>query len=118
MTKHADKNNTASLLIRSGLAIAFIYAATSSLITPRDWIIYLPHFATTIIDGFTLIKLFAVYELVLAGLLVSGKYVRWVGAVSALTFLAIILSNLSLINITFRDAALFFASLALVFIDD
>jgi hypothetical protein len=114
----ANKNKTASLLIRSGLAIVFIYAATSSLVTPQDWIIYLPHFATTIINANTLIKLFALYELVLAGMLISGKYVRRVGLASALTFLGIILSNFSLLTITFRDVALFFASLALVFIEE
>jgi hypothetical protein len=118
VTNHANKNNTASLLIRSGLAIVFLYAATSSLVTPQDWVIYLPHFATNLVDTTTLVRLFAVYELVLAGLLISGKYVRWVGMTAALTFLAIILSNFSLFTITFRDVALFFSALALVFIED
>ena len=118
MAKHTNKNNTASLLIRTGLAIVLLYAATSSLITPQDWVIYLPRFATDIIAADTLIKLFAIYELVLAGLLISGKYIRWVGLVTAATFLGILLSNFSLFRITFRDIALLFASLALVFIDD
>jgi hypothetical protein len=118
MTTTAKKNNTASLLIRSGLAIVFLYAATSSLVTPQDWVIYLPHFATSIIDATTLVRMFAVYELVLAGLLISGKFIRWVGMASAATFLAVILSNFSLFSITFRDVALFFSALALVFIED
>jgi uncharacterized membrane protein YphA (DoxX/SURF4 family) len=96
MARHARKTNKASLLLRSGLAIVLLYAATSALVTPQDWVIYLPHFATTIVNANTLIKLFAIYELVLAGLLISGKFIRWVGVVSALIF----------------------ASLALVFIDD
>lgn len=115
---HANKNNTASLLIRSGLAIVFLYAATSTLITPQDWVIYLPHFVTSLIDPTTLVRIFAVYELVLAGLLIAGRYIRWVGLLTAITFLGVILSNFSLFTITFRDVALFFSALALVFIEE
>jgi hypothetical protein len=118
VAKQANKSGTSSLLLRSGLAVVFIYAAVSSLITPEDWAIYLPRLAIEIADADLLLRIFAIYELVLAGLLISGRYVKWAGSLSALTFFGIIIANPSLFSITFRDIALIFASLALVFLED
>ncbi len=118
MAKHANKANTASLLIRAGLAIVFLYAAIASLTHPQDWAAFLPGIITKLAPATSWLKVFAIYELVLAGFLIGGKYVRYVGMVCAVTFAGIIASQPSLFSVTFRDVALIFASLALVFIDD
>lgn len=113
--KVANKNNLTPLLLRIGLAIVFLYACVSSFKNPQDWVGYLPKFAKDVVSADVLLKIFSFYELVLALWLLSGKYVKYAGAVSALTLVGIVLSNLSLFTITFRDIALIFASLALVF---
>jgi uncharacterized membrane protein YphA (DoxX/SURF4 family) len=108
-----EDKNLAPLLLRIGLATVFLYAAISSLANPNDWIGFLPPFLTDMISGYTLLKFFAVYELVLAAWLLSGMYVRYAGLLCAATLAGITLSNFSLFAISFRDIGLMFAALAL-----
>ncbi len=112
------KTNLTSILLRVGLATVFTYAAISALKNPQDWIGYLPQFAKDQIAGNTLLHIFSAYELALALWLLSGKYIKYAALLSALTFSGIVVFNLSLFAITFRDVALIFASLALVFTKD
>ena len=107
----------ASLLLRVGLAAVLIYASVASLVSPLDWIGYLPHFLTNHISGHFLLHGFSVYEMTLAIWLLSGIYIKYAAVLGALTFSGIILSDLSLLAITFRDIVMVFASLALVFIE-
>lgn len=101
------------LLIRLGLAIVFLYAAISSFLDPREWLGFLPPFLTRLIDGEILLKIFSVYELLLAAWLISGVYTRYAGLLCAATLAGIVASNFSLFAISFRDIGLMFAALAL-----
>lgn len=112
------KTNLTPALLRAGLATVFLYAAISSFKNPQDWIGYLPKFARDQISGNTLLHIFSVYELALALWLLSGRYVKYAALLAALTLGGIVLSNFSLFAITFRDIALIFAALALVFAKD
>lgn len=103
----------APLLLRVGLATVFLYAAVSSLVSPREWIGYLPPVLTSHISGFTLLKFFSVYEFALAAWLLSGVYARYAGLLCAATLAGIVVSNFSLFAISFRDIGLVFAALAL-----
>ena len=107
-----------AILLRVGLAFVFGYAAISSLISPSDWIGYLPKSATSIVPGDILLKIMSVYELGLAAWLIVGRQVRYAATVSALTLAGITAANIGLIAITFRDIGLIFAALALVFLND
>jgi uncharacterized membrane protein YphA (DoxX/SURF4 family) len=109
----AEKHQAAILLLRVGLGIIFLYAAVSSLANPRDWLGYLPQVARDMFDGFVLLKIFAVYELLLVLWLAIGKYVHYAALLAAATLAGIVLANFSLFAITFRDIALIFAALAL-----
>ncbi len=104
-----------ALLLRLGLALAFLYAAISSLKNPAAWESFLPTLLTHYLRADVLLKFFSVYELLLALWLLSGKYVRYAGLLCALTFAGIVTSNVHAFDITFRDLALLFASLALFF---
>lgn len=106
------------LLLRIALAGMFLYAAIAATLDPREWVGYLPSFMTAIVDGGLLLKLFSVFELVLAVLLLTGLYVRYTALVAAVTLLSIALANLHLIAISFRDIGLALAALALAFADD
>ena len=107
-----------SLLLRLGLASVLLYAAISSFVTPSDWIGYLPHFMTARLSGTTLLHIFSAYELFLGLWLLSGKWRQLAALVSAATFAGIILTNLGVLAITFRDFTMVFAALALVFVRD
>lgn len=104
---------TPALLLRLGLAIVLAYAAISSFMSPEDWVGYLPEFVTDILNANTLLKLFSAYELVLVVWLLSGWRQEFAGLLCAATFAGIVAANFSLFQITFRDIALVFASLAL-----
>lgn len=113
----ASSDILASLLLRIGLAAVLLYASVSSFVTPSDWIGYLPHFLTSHIAGASLLHFFSVYEMALAVWLLSGFYLRYAAALAAATFTGIILTNLGLLIVTFRDITMVFASLALIFIE-
>ncbi len=111
----ASKSGLAPLFLRLGLATVLLYAAISSTLQPSDWIGYLPPLLTDRFDANILLKIFSVYELLLAAWLLSGVYVRYAALLCAATLAGIVTSNISLFAISFRDIGLMFAALALAF---
>lgn len=101
------------LLLSVGLAFVFAYAGVSSLMHPLEWIAYVPHMVSTALSPVTAIKLIAVYELLLAVWLLSGKYRKYAALLSSLTLVGIVVANLGQMIITFRDVGLIFMALAL-----
>jgi uncharacterized membrane protein YphA (DoxX/SURF4 family) len=118
MKRAYSGNHLASLLIRLGLAIVFLYAAVSSLMHPLLWSGYLPGFAAKLADPVVLVRILAVYEIILAAWLLIGKFTRYAAALTVLTFAGILVTNMNQFIITFRDIGLLFAALALLFLDD
>ncbi|HEY4964194.1 MAG TPA: hypothetical protein VIH90_05855 [Candidatus Saccharimonadales bacterium] len=112
-----NRNKLASLLLRIGLASVLLYASISAFKTPSDWIGFLPHILTSRFPGHILIGFFSVYEMLLAFWLLSGYYIKYAAILAALTFSGIILTNLKLLPLTFRDITMVFAALALIFIE-
>jgi uncharacterized membrane protein YphA (DoxX/SURF4 family) len=110
--------NMASLFLRVGLAVVFLYAAISSFVSPSDWIGYLPTFVRSIFPATVVLGVFSVIELILAAWLLSGVYVRLAALICSIMLLGIVLSNFSLLPISFRDIGLIFAALALLFIPE
>ncbi|HEX5448249.1 MAG TPA: MauE/DoxX family redox-associated membrane protein [Candidatus Saccharimonadales bacterium] len=100
-------------LLQLGLVIVLAYAAISQLRQPDDWTTYFPDFLARHYSLVTLTKIVAVYELVLAGWILIGRYLRWAALLAALTFAGIIAFNLNQLIITFRDIGLLFMALAL-----
>lgn len=78
----------------------------------------MPHVLTRHVDATILLHIFSVYELALAAWLLSGVWVRLAALLCAATLAGIVLSNLSLFAITFRDIAIMFAALALASMDE
>lgn len=110
--------NVVRILLQIGLAVTLLYAAVSQFTKPDDWTAYLPSFLPSSIAFTTAVKLMALYELVLALWLLSGRYLKIAGILCALTFGGIVVVNFSQLIITFRDFGLFFMALALVFAAD
>ena len=107
---------TANWLLRIALAVVFLYAAISSFANPEDWIGFLPSLLTAHFPGDTILKLFSIGEIVLAVWLLMGIYTRWAAVACALMLAGIVISNPTLFAISFRDAGLFFAAVALFFV--
>ncbi|MBU6500841.1 MAG: hypothetical protein KGJ89_01835 [Patescibacteria group bacterium] len=106
-------NRTAEIILRWGLAFTFFYAAIAGLLNPNDWIGYLPGFLTATFPAGLVLAVFSVYEIILAVLLFAGRKLRWASLLSALTFAGIVISNIGILEITFRDVGLMMAALAL-----
>jgi len=101
------------ILLRIGLVIVLLYAATSSLMHPEQWVGYLPSFIERMRDATSLLQTFAVLEILLSVWLLSGKYIRYAAIAVALLFLGIIFAQPSDLIISFRDIGLLFMALAL-----
>lgn len=106
------KETLAAFFLRVGLATVFLYAAIASFLTPTSWIGFFPGF---IPDGVLLVLLilFSLFEIVLALWLLSNRRPHTAAIVSSVTMILIIIFNLSLLDIVFRDIAILLASLAL-----
>ncbi len=100
-------------LLRTALALVFLYASISSFMSPQDWVGYLPQFMRDIVPANILLPFFSIYELGLATWLLSGLYAKYAALLAAATLAGIVLSNFSLLPISFRDIALMLAALAL-----
>ena len=106
-------NKIVSLLLRIGLVIVFLYAAIASFIEPSVWISFFPNWLKNIISANILLFTFSIYEIVLSLWLLSGKKTFYAAILSSLTLLAIIIFNLDVLVIVFRDFAILSASIAL-----
>jgi hypothetical protein len=113
--KNINNIDIVAALLRAGLVLVFLYAAISSLQHPLEWEGFLPNFLTQSLSANTLIKLFALYELVLVVWLVSGRYIRYCALLCTITLLGIVVTNPSQLITTFRDVGLACMSLALYF---
>lgn len=102
----------ASWLIRIALIFVFTYAAISAFVTPDAWLGFIPSFVPTNLAKFSLDS-FGVIQLALAAWLLSGIYLRLAALASGLVILALTLTNLASLTVTFRDVGLALAAFAL-----
>jgi len=105
---------TAARLLRAGLAFTFLYASWSSFTDPASWIGFFPRFLFTLgIPDQVLLAGFSLYEVVLGLWLLVGRQTAFAALLAAATLAGIVVLNWGALPITFRDAGLFFAALAL-----
>lgn len=108
-----DGQQLQSLLLRIGLAFVFAYAAVSAFFEPLRFAGYMPGFLPLRFVEQVCLPCFSAYELVLAFLLLAGIRLFVVSMLSAVTVLGIILINLDLFPVLFRNVAVLCAALAL-----
>lgn len=101
------------LLLRVALAGAFLYPAIAALITPAAWLGYFPHFVLGILPDTVLILVWSLLEVVLAFWILSGKKIFVPSIIACVMLVAIVVFNLSLLDILFRDVALALVALYL-----
>ncbi len=106
-----------SLLLRIGLAIVFAYAAISAFRQPEAWLSFVPTFTTKFIAAKVSLDVISIIQLVLALVLLSGKYLKYATSIAIVFLAGIIVFNLNSLVITFRDFGLIFMALALFILD-
>jgi len=112
-----QKMRFASLSLRLGLAFVFLYAGISALRSPAAWIAYVPNFIANIFDAKAVLDLISVAQIVLAVWLAWGKWACYAGALAFALLAGISFTNLSSFVITFRDAGLALAAIAVTLLD-
>lgn len=109
------KNDTFStILLRAGLAFAFLYPAVSSLVNPDSWMGFLPEWIGAIMPVGTALILFSIFEIIVgAGVLFMKNPMIPAGAIIA-TLLLIIAINWRAFDIVFRDVSIISMAWALI----
>jgi uncharacterized membrane protein YphA (DoxX/SURF4 family) len=104
----------AQLILRIGVAFAFLYPAISAISTPESWVGYFPPFLLALgIPSDILLHGFGVVEVVVALWLLSGWRILVPAVVATVMLLAIVVFNLPQMEVLFRDISIAAASLAL-----
>ena len=106
-------NRLAIIFLRLGAAFTFIYAGVASLINPDDWIGFAPVWLRSVFPGGQLLFAFSIYEIALALWLISGKRLFYSSVSAALTVFGIIILNLGILDIVFRDVAILLSAVSL-----
>ena len=101
------------ILLQLSISSVFLYAAIASILEPYNWIGYLPQALKNIFPAQPLLLVFSFYELALSLWVLSGKKTFYAAILAAASLMGIIVSNISQIDILFRDFAIFFAAAAL-----
>ena len=118
MPKPFQRAELPTLLLRIGLAFVFAYAGISALRFPEAWIGFVPGIVTHFVGAKVFLTLISILQLLLAGALLIGKYVRYAAILATLFLLGLTLFNLSSLIVTFRDVGLICMAAALFFMED
>ena len=109
-----SQDKTISLLLRIGVAFAFIYPAVAAYFDPFSWIGFFPVFIRDIFPNETLLlNLFGISEILIALWIISGKKIFIPSVLAAVYLFAIIVFNWTLMDVIFRDIPIMLSAIAL-----
>ncbi len=108
-----DKHRFANLILRLGVAFAFLYAGIAGLIDPQSWVGWFPKFMRDIIPELLLLKIWGVYEIITGLWILSGKKIFIPSVVASLSLAGLIVFNFSAMDVIFRDVTILATTIAL-----
>lgn len=111
----------AHIVLRLGLAFAFLYPPINALFDPLSWVGYFPQFVRGYVPDEILLHAFGVVEIVIALWILSGWRIFWPSLVATLMLLGIVVFNVPNFQVLFRDlsiAAMAFALAVLSYGDE
>jgi len=104
----------AKLLLRIGVAFAFIYPAVSAYFEPLSWIGFFPGFLRDVFPSETLLlHLFGISEVVIALWILIGRNIFIPSALGAIYLFGIVIFNLPSLDIVFRDISIMLMAVVL-----
>ncbi len=101
------------LVLRIGIAFAFLYPPLSALFDPVAWLSYFPAWMLGYVPDAVLLHSFGVLEVVLGIWILSGWRVFLPSVVATLILVAVVLIDLYNFDVLFRDLSIAAAGLAL-----
>lgn len=104
------------LLLRIGVAFAFLYPPISALFNPFAWIGYLPSFMLDIAGGYdiALLHIFGGFEILIGLWVLFGRNIFIPSIVATVSLLLIVLFNTTQMDVLFRDLSIALMSFSLV----
>lgn len=106
---------TAQLILRIGLAFAFLYPPIAAYFDPYAWIGYFPDFLREMVGNDTLLlHSFGVIEVIVALWLLSGVRIFLPSLAAALMLFGIIIFDFSQMDVIFRDVSIMAIAVALM----
>jgi hypothetical protein len=113
---NAKSVTAASLVLRAGLAFAFLYPPLNALTNPYSWIGYFPTSMRGIVPDPVLLHSFGLVEVAIAVWLLSGWKLFWPSTLAAIMLIAIVVLNLSNFEVVFRDLSIATIAIALAIV--
>lgn len=104
---------TANLLLRLGVAFAFLYPPLNAFIDPYSWVAYFPPFLKSLAPEMFLLHAFGIVEMAIALWILSGRRIFVPSLAACAILLLIVLFNLPDFQVLFRDIPIALAALAL-----
>lgn len=109
-----SKHKFIDLLLRVGVAFAFLYPPISAFFDPFAWIGYFPPFILDLpVEPKLILNAFGVFEIAIALWILFGKNIVIPCALAALSLLGIVLFNIPQMDVLFRDLSIAAMALAL-----
>ena len=109
-------DKSALLVLRVGVAFAFLFPALNALVDPFAWIGYFPPFTRGIVSDTLLLHVFGAVEILLALWVLSGWRIFWPSAAMTAMLLGIVVFNPNEFQILFRDLSIAAMSFALAMV--
>lgn len=102
------------LLLRLGLAFAFLFPPVNALRDPYSWVGYFPSFIHDLLPSdIVVLHVFGLVEVAIALWILSGRKIFIPCITAAVLLLAIVIFNLGDFQILFRDVSIAMMALAL-----
>lgn len=101
------------LILRAGLAFAFLYPPLDAIVDPNSWIGYLPSFVRGYAPDIVVLHAFGIFEIMIAFWILSGKRIAIPSFIACGVLIVIVLLNLSSFEVVFRDLSIASIALAL-----
>lgn len=108
---------TISLVLRIGVAFAFLFPALNAFFDPYAWIGYFPAFLTGFLPDLVLLHTFGVIEIVLALWILSGQRIFIPSLLATALLIAIVVMNAPDFQVLFRDVPIALMSLLLAILN-
>ena len=100
------RERIADIVLRAGLAFAFLYPPINAIGDPEAWIGYFPQFLRGHVDDLVLLHSFGAIEVIIALWILSGKRIFLPSAAACIMLVAIVTMDSSEFQVVFRDLSI------------
>lgn len=107
------RHEASDLLLRLGVAFAFLYPPLDAFMNPFSWVGYIPSFLREAAPEMFILHTFGILEIVLAVWILSGRKIFWPSLGATTILLVIVAFNLNDFEVLFRDLSIAAMTLAL-----